>query len=460
MPNQQDVFTSMPIPKALAKMALPAILSQLITLVYNYADAYFIGRTGNAYMVAAASIVGVLFFITNALSNLFSVGAGSLVSRLLGRGEAEQCAPASAFGLYGAILLALCYSGACWLLEDTILRLLGASEYTYGFAASYLRIVVIFGALPATLSMTLSQLLRSEGRSSEASFGLALGGVSNIVLDPILMFVVFPAGQEVAAAGLATTLSNCISLVYFILTLHRRRSASVLGFAPRQAIRGARYAREILFVGFPSALSSLLSCLATIVLNHMVSRYGDIPLAAIGIVKKIDLLPANIGMGLCQGMMPLVAYHYAAKDHARMHEAISCARRWGVLSALCCVAVFEPFARPIVRLFLSNEEALLLGTRFLRICCLATPMMFCSFQMIFAFQAMGQGKQALLLSACRQGLFNVPLLFLLRYLFGLDGLVWTQVVSETLTVLAAAVIYTRFSRSLRAARMEKTDTKD
>lgn len=246
----------MPVPSALMSLAVPTILSQLVTMIYNVADTYFIGRTGNPLMVAAASLTYTLFFVMNSLSNLFGVGGGSLVSRLLGEGKPEEAKKVSSFSFYTTISVALLYSLACLIFMDPLLRFLGASEKTIGFGREYVLWVVVVGAIPTTLAMTMAHLLRSEGYAKQASFGLAFGGILNIFLDPLFMFVIMPDGMEVAGAAIATLLSNVVTLIYFFIIFARLRGKTVLFISPRDILPNKEYIGPIFAVGFPSAIGS------------------------------------------------------------------------------------------------------------------------------------------------------------------------------------------------------------
>lgn len=449
MQENKALFATMPIPKALAKLAVPTIISQLITMIYNLADTFFIGSTNNHEMVAAASISFVLFFAINALANLFGVGGGSLISRLLGRGEDAEAKAVCAYSFWGTIAISLVYSLAALFFMDPLLRLIGASSSTIGYARQYTLWVIVIGGVPTTLALLMSHILRSEGYANLSSFGLTLGGILNIILDPLFMFVIFEPGYEVLGAGIATMLSNTITLIYFSLVFFVMRNRALISVSLRDAVRGASYSGEVLKVGFPSALGTMLACLSNVCINNLVSSYGDYEMAAVGIVKKIDMLPLNVGMGLCQGMMPLVAYNYASRDYKRMREAARCARIAGMLFAAVCVICFEVFAREIVLIFIKDEQTVKLGTEFLRIMCLATPLMVSNIQYSYTFQAMGKGKESLLLSACRQGLVNIPLLFILNYFFLINGVLWTQLVADVLTFIVSAVMYASFNRALQ-----------
>ena len=448
MQKNKEIFETMSPGRALATLAIPSIISQLITMIYNLADTFFIGMTNDPYKVAAASLSFALVFVMNALSNLFGIGGGSLISRLLGKKQDEEAKKVCSFSFYGAFALAGLYALFSLIFREPLLRFVGASDNTIGYASEYMMYTVTIGAIPTMLSVTMAHLLRSEGYAARASFGLGFGGILNMILDPLFMFVLLPAGNEVAGAAIATLISNVCVLIFFIITFMRLRGKTVLSLAPKFIRSGAKYIGQICAVGFPSAVSSALASVSNMTINRLIVGYGDIPLAAMGIVKKIDMLPLNVGMGLCQGMMPLVAYNYAAKNYERMRAFTRAARNAGIVFALACVLCFEIFAGQIVALFIEEPETLRYGTNFLRICCLFTPIMVCNFQMNYTFQAMGKGTHSLLLAASRQGLVNIPLLFLMNYLFGLYGVTWTQIISDSITFIIGMSLYRNVYKKL------------
>lgn len=450
--DKQELFETMPIGKALLTMAIPTIISQLITMIYNLADTFFIGMSNDPYKVAAASVVGVLYFMLNGLANLFGVGGGSLLSRLLGEKRQDDARRVGAFSIYGSLGVAAVYSLVCLLFTEPLARLLGASDNTVGYASSYLFWVVVVGGIPSTLGLTMSHLLRSAGYSKESGTGLAIGGISNILLDPLFMFVLLPAGNEVAGAAIATLLSNCITLVYFLLTYYRLRGKTVLTISPKYAHLEKKLIGAILSIGLPSALTALLANLTNIIKNNLTAGYGDVELAAYGIVMKADMLPLNIGMGLCQGMMPLVAYNYAAKNYPRMRSFTRAAQISGMATACFFIVLFEIFAPQIIWVFIRDEATIAYGTSFLRIACLATPFMISNFQKIYCLQAMGKGKESLILGVCRQGLLAIPILFVLNHFVGLYGVVTAQVISDGLTFILSTFIYRRVYNRLQELR--------
>ena len=439
----REIFETWQVPRALAKMAIPTIVSQLITLVYNVADTWFIGQTNNPYMVAASSLVLTVFLMTTGIANRFGVGGGSLVVRLLGRNDEDEAEKVASLSLVMAAASSLVFSILCFLFMNPLLRLLGASDNTIGFARQYLMFVVVIGCFPTVLANTMSSMVRNIGYSREAGFGLGMGGVLNVILDPLFMFVVFPDGYQVMGAAVATMLSNFITLAYFIFVYKKLEGKTVLAL-PRSIEKIRRESMGSLFsVGIPAAMSLLLFDLCNIVINRLASGHGDIELAAIGIVLKVERLPLNIGIGICLGMTPLVAYNYASKNHKRMKDFFRTARLVGLIVSVLCVVFYRICAPYIIGAFISDADTVRFGTQFLQSRCFATPFMFLSFHMVHFMQAVDRGKVSFLLAVIRQLCLNIPLLFFLNMFFGMNGIVWTQLTADFINVVISYVIYAR-----------------
>ncbi len=446
--SKTELFERVPVGRALFTMAIPTIVSQLITMIYNLADTFFIGMSNDPYKVAAASVVGILFFMLNSLSNLFGVGGGSLLSRLLGEKRENDARRVGAFSIYGSLAIATIYSLVCLMFTEPLARLLGASDNTVAYASSYLFWVVVVGGIPSTLGLTMSHLLRSAGYSKESGIGLAIGGIANIILDPLFMFVLLPAGNEVTGAAVATLLSNVISLIYFLFAYYKLRGRAPLSLSPKLVKIEAYLVRQVFSIGLPSALTALLANITAIIKNNLTANYGDIELAAYGIVVKADMLPLNIGMGLCQGMMPLVAYNYASGNYPRMRAFARAAQVSGIIAAASFILVSELFAPHIIGIFIKDSATVAFGEDFLRIACLATPFMISNFQKIYCLQAMGKGKESLILGILRQGAFAIPTLVLMNHFVGLYGVVASQLISDAITFVISTLIYRKVYREI------------
>jgi len=441
------IFEQLPVPSALKTMVVPTIFSQIIVLIYNMADTFYIGRTDNPYMVAAASLILPVFNITLCLAGLAGIGGGTLISRLLGKGRAEEAKKVSCFCIYLAIAITFLFSASIALFMEPLLRFLGAGDNIFQYASQYTFCVIVLGGIPTVLSNVLSNLIRSTGLSREASIGITMGGLVNIALDPLFMFVLLPGGYEVLGVGIATCLSNCMACIYFFTILIRIRKESVITFNVRVGMPERRSVASVFLVGIPGALSTLLFDLDYVVIDKLMVAYSDFSLAAIGIVLKVERLPLNVGIGICQGMMPLVAYNYAAGNKIRMDETIRCSRKLGLCIAAFSIVLYELFARYIIRFFIADATTVTLAIRFLRIRVLATPLMFLSFFTVHLFQAFGKGNRALFLGVMRWAVFNIPMLFLLNYLFGMFGIVASQVTADTLTVLLSFYVYHTYRKN-------------
>ena len=453
--GRKELFESMPVGSALMTMAIPTIISQLINLVYNMVDTIYIGRTGDAYKTAAVTLAFTIFMMTIALSNLFGIGGGSLMARLSGSGKADRAKSVCAFSFYGAIGIAIFYSLLVGFFLNPLLILLGASENTLAFARQYLIVVVVIGNVPVILSAVAAHLLRNSGYSRQASVGLSGGGILNILLDPVFMFVILPKGQEVLGAALATLIANTAACIYLVLTLRRLSRESALSCSLQDMRRIRREeVRELFSVGVPSAFLTGLFDLANIVLNSLMSGHGDLELAAIGIVMKAERLPNAINVGICQGMLPIVAYNYSSGNHRRMQDVIRTARIFGLCVSGVTLLMFEACSPWICRIFLStktgNAEAALttigLAVVFLRVRCLASPLQFLNYNSSFYMQAVGYGSGTLMHACFRELVFYIPFMYLFNSLAGTDGLVRALIAGEGCGAAFALFLIARWNR--------------
>lgn len=447
--ESREIFETLPIPKALKAMAVPTVISQIIVLIYNLADTFYVGQTNNPYMVAATSLILPVFNITLSLASLTGVGGGSLISRLLGENRHDEAKKVSSFSIYLSIAVTAVFSALMAIFMKPILNLLGAGENTYLFAKQYALCVIVFGGVPTVLSNVLSNLLRSVGVSKQAGFGITMGGLINIALDPLFMFVILPKGYEILGVGIATCLSNCIACIYFLCIIYKIRKNSVISLSIKLGLPERKSISSIFNVGIPSALATLLFDLDYIVIDKLMVAYGDISLAAIGIVLKAERLPLNVGIGICQGMMPIVAYNYSSKNYKRMNDTVKYSRNVGLITAAISIVFYEILARYIIRLFIADAQTVLLGTDFLRIRILATPLMFLSFFTVHIFQAFGKGNKALFLGIMRWAVFNIPMLFILNSIIGMYGIVWSQITADIFTVALSIYVYRKYKTDLK-----------
>ena len=242
-------------------------------------------------------------------------------------------------------------------------------------------------------------------------------------------------------AGAATCLSNCVSCTYFIAVVLRSGRGAVITFNPRAGLPSRESVAGVFAVGLPSAVTTFLFDLDYVILDRLMVSYHNLALAAIGIVLKVERFPLNVGVGICQGMMPLAGFNYSAGNAKRLRDIIRLSLGAGLVIAAASIALYELFAPELMRLFLEGGEAVSLGASFLRVRVLATPLMFISFFTVYLFQALGKGGTATGLAVVRWLGFNIPMLYILNAAFGMYGLVWSQVTADSLTVLVSLAVY-------------------
>ncbi|MDO5134390.1 MAG: MATE family efflux transporter, partial [Eubacteriales bacterium] len=442
--KNRDLFEKMPIPRALAAMAVPTVISQLIVLIYNMADTFYIGRTNNPYMVAGAALILPIFNVCIAVANIAGTGGGTLIARLMGAKDPKSARRVASFSIWFSVFFALFFSVMTAVFMRQLLTFLGASPQTFDYARQYCTCVIVVGAVPTITAMTMGNLLRNVGCSRQAGLAISMGGILNIILDPLFMFVLLPPGHEILGAGIATALSNTITCTNFICLILRLHNP-ILHFSLREGLPVREHLASFFGVGIPAALGPFLFDLDYIFLDRLMAAHSDIALAAIGIVLKAERLPLNVGIGLCLGMVPLAAYNYSAGNLPRMQSVLRATRLTGIVIGLASIALYEFFAPNLIRIFIGDAATVALGSDFLRIRALATIMMFLSFIYVYYFQALGHGRVGLFLVVMRWLMINIPMLFLLDRLFGLYGLAWSQFVSDTIVALLSWMIYRLYS---------------
>lgn len=434
----------MPVPKAVATLAIPTVISQAVTMIYNLADTFFIGQIGDPYMVAAVSLVSPWFNLLTALGNLFGIGGSSLISRMLGAHNHGDIRFVSAFSIWGGAAATLVFSAATYFQRDVLLDFLGASRQTMEYAESYMFWVVVLGGAPTVVSLVLGHLLRSEGFALQASAGMMFGGVLNVALDPLLIFVI---RMDVTGAAVATALSNTASVIFFSVQYFRLGEKAAVSLNP--IFFTIRFVRPVFSVGLASALATALGNMSNMVMVRLAAGYGDIPVAAYGIVKRIDQVSLNVCMGLCQGFMPLVGYNYASGNYRRMRDVSVFSWKTALVISACFITCFAVFAHGIMHLFIPEIRTSTLGASFLRIACLAVPLTSINFLISYTLKAMGKGAKSAILTFSRQGLLNIPLLIIMNITIGLYGMIWTQLAVEVIMLPVSFLMYRHTLRELR-----------
>ena len=441
------LFEKAPVPRAVAELAVPTVISQVIAMIYNMADTFYVGQLGDPDQVAAVSLAAPMALLLTALSNLFGIGGSALMSRALGAKKPERAALVSSFSFYASLCLAVLAALLVLIFRGTVLKLIGADESTAGYTGRYLTWVFILGGVPSLLSMSLAHLVRADGAPRQASIGLSLGGVLNIFLDPIFIFE-RGFGLGVTGAAVATFISNLVTLAYFFAYLYRKRDTTAICISPKKLSFDGEICTSVITTGLPGTLQTLLASVSNAVLNNLAAPYGSTAIAAFGVAKKLDTIPMNISIGLAQGVMPFLGYNFSARKYDRLKGATRFTLFIAVAFSVFCVVLFEIFTEPLIRIFINDPATVAYGRTILRIMCIATPLMAVGFLMITMFQASGKPKQGLILSVCRKGAVDIPLMLLMSAIWPLYGLACVQPMTEGIAMAIALIFYAKFKKQL------------
>lgn len=446
MKDNTRLFRDMPVSKAVLSLALPTVISQIITVIYNMADTLFIGQLNDPDQVAAATVSMSMFIFMTALANLFGIGGASKISRCLGANDRQGAKACASFCLWGATAVALVFGVVLFLARGWFLPLLGASGKVYDYACSYLFWTVTIGAVPTVLNETLAHLVLSEGYSGQAAFGVALGGILNIVLDPLFIFVF---RLEIAGAAIATMLSNAVATTYFLVLIARKRGEMNVGFSkwrklPKGIVSG------VLLSGLPSFLSSFLASFSGSMLSRLTASYSSEAIAGAGIAKKIDLLAYAVAQGMTQGVLPLIGYNYACGNRKRMLGAVKTTLAYALSVACVMMLALFFFAEPLTRCFIEDSTTVTYGRDFLKIICWICPATAINFMCLTVFQTTERPVQPVILTFLRKGAVDVPLMFLLEHVLGFEGIGWAILAAEWVALVAALAMLLPCLRKMRA----------
>ena len=438
---QFDKMTRTPIPRLVMGLAVPTILSMLITSIYNLADTFFVGQISTSAS-GAVGVVSSLMAVIQAVGFMLGHGAGSVISRSLGSGDApaaSRFASTSFFTAVGAGA-ALGVFGIAGLTP--LMRLLGSTETILPHARAYAFYILL--AAPFMMSsLVMNNILRYEGKASFAMVGLVTGGVLNMALDPVF---IFGLGMGAGGAGLATGLSQMVS--FGILLSMYLRGKTVSRLALRFYTRSRRDIVTILTTGLPSFGRQGLASFASMMLNVAARPYGDAAVAAMSIVSRIFQFLLSVALGVGQGFQPVASYNYGARKFHRVRQAclFTIGASFVLMTALAAVCYVNGEA--LVRLFRDDGAVTAIALPAFRWQCAATllqPVLVCGNML---FQSVGKAGRATFLSCCRQGIFFIPLILALPRAFGLAGVQYSQPIADALSFVVAVPFMAQFLAEL------------
>lgn len=445
-----EIFRDAPVPKAVLSNAIPSVISMIMVLIYNLADTFFISQTKDPLMVAAVSVATPAFLIFMAVGMIFGIGGTSLISRTMGTGDKEKAKYISSFCFWTGMGIGVLAMVLIWIFNEPVCRLVGASDNTVGYASQYLGIVAV--CIPfLIISGIFSNVIRAEGDSKTAMMGMVIGNLLNVVLDPVMILVL---DWGVQGAAVATVIGNSFAALYYIRYLVSGRSA--LSIRMKDYRVGNGIAGGVFAIGIPASLNNILMSVSNIFINNVMSKYGDMAVAGLGVATKVNMIVVTLLLGFGMGIQPLLGYCYGAGNKKRYMESLKFSLLFAFGMSTVLTVVCYAFAGPLVTAFLQDGEAYSFGFTFSRRYILSGPIVGFLFVFINAIQATGASIPALILSVSRQGLIFIPVLYLFDGIFGEAQMVaMTQPVTDYLATALAFILfvitYKKYIRHLPSA---------
>ena len=440
--DEKELMGNMKISKAVMKMAVPSVISSLVTVVYNMADTFFVGQTGDPLQVAAVSLTNPIFILLMAFANMLGMGGSAVLSMALGAQNKKRAANVSAFVTYASLIIGIVFTAVLILFMDPILKIFGADAQTYEFAAGY-TFHISYCAPFIIWSAAASFIVRAEGASKEAMFGSMIGTIANIVLDPIFISVL---DQGTAGAAIATTIGNVLTSAYYLWYFLKK--SRVLSVSPKNMKIREGICIQTCSSGLPTAIFSVLMSVSTIVLNQLLVEYGNNPVAAIGIVLKANMFITFLQMGIANGIQPLLGYNYGSGNMERFRGVESFTKKCCIIAGIIATVLFFIFREPIIRLFISDSDVIAYGVKMLTAYMLSGPVIGILFVNMNCMQSVGHAFPATVLSVLRQGILLIPLLYLLKALFGLNGVILGQSLTDYLAVILSVFLWRRIRKTV------------
>ena len=403
-----EIFRNAPVPKAVISNVIPSIISMIMVLVYNLADAFFIGQTKDALMFAAVSLATPVFLIFMAIGMLFGIGGTSFISRSLGQGDFDKAKKISSFCFWTGLVVGIISTIAIVIFAEPISWGVGASEESIEYTKQYLEIVAL-GIPFLIMSNIFSNVLRAEGHAKTAMAGVIIGNLVNIIFDPIM---ILGFKWNVAGAAIATVLGNLVSAVFYLI--HLLSPKTMLSIKPKHYRAGHGIAAGVFAIGVPASLNSILMSASNIIINNVMKDYGDMAVAGLGVAMKVNMIVVMLLIGLGTGIQPLLGYCFGARNRKRYFAVLKFSILLAfILSAIMtCVCYFG--ANGLVSAFLEDADAYDFGFQFSRIYILSGPILGQLFVFINAIQSTGAALPSLILSISRQGLLYLPILFIIN----------------------------------------------
>lgn len=433
--NESNIYylKESPIRKSIVHLSIPMMVGISATTIYNLINAYFIGLIHDTNMMSAITLAMPITLILMAVGNMFGVGGGTFITRLLGSGDTKKGRKVAGYSFYASIILGIIIGIIAIIFMKPFVHLLGADSQTILYTTQYSTILFAGGAA-FILNFALEQLVRSEGASKESMYGMFISVAVSIVLDALLILVF---NLHVIGAGISIVLANIASSTYYVWFLENK-SDSLKGFLKHFKI-SVKDQLEVYKIGVSELFKSAFMIVTTLLLNNFSAEYGDNVVASFGIAVRITQLPEFLTMGLFLGAMPLFAYSFSAHNTKRLKEALKEVSLWiGGISIVFALVAYL-LRVPVLSLFTSDPRVIQVGLTILTAQLISS--VFNGFSGLFTgiFQASGLGAQTGVMSTI-QGTFFIPVVLLLHHFYGLNGLIWSMTITEGIAFVAGIIM--------------------
>lgn len=439
--DESYYFEKASVQEAIAYMALPLMLGMCVNTLYSITDAYFIGMLNQTVMLAAVVLALPLTTLLMALGEIFGTGGGTYISRLLGEKNREDARTAAAVAFYLSLSAGFLFIACALPMLQPILQILGTDNSTAGATRDFIMILIL-GSPLVIGNFALEQIVRAEGASVISMNGMILSVLINILLDPVLIFF---CHLNITGAAMATVVANCAAVAYYLWYLERK-SPVLSGFTGRFRA-DLMIVKEIFSVGISAFILSMFLLISCLVLNNVAAKYGDFVVAGFGISLRVVQVSELIAMGMCMGIVPLVAYSYAARNISRMKTII----RITAISMAALILILSLFVylfrTEVIEVFTRDPEVLSTGISILSAMLISS--FFAGFSSLYIniFQATGKARQATAMSVVHGSLF-IPIIYGMGVLFGLEGIIWSLAVTEILTCFIGSMMYLWLGREI------------
>lgn len=415
-------MTTEKVPKLICSMAVPTIISMLVTTFYNMADTFFVGKINNQATAAVGVVFSVMTLI-QALGFFFGHGSGNYISRKMGERDYEDAEKMASFSFFTCFLVGIFVAIVGIIFMKPLAIWLGSTDTILPYTLEYMRIILL-GTPFIMSSFVLNNQLRYQGSAMYAMVGIVLGAVINIVLDPLLIFVL---DMGISGAALATVVSQIASFILLIIGCNKGENIHI---TLKKCKFRARFLKEILRGGAPSLFRQGLVSIASIALNNLAANYGDVVVAAMSVVSRITMFANSALIGFGQGYQPVCGMNYGAKLFKRVREGFWFCVKYAIIFLVFVSVLAYIFAPELVSLFRDDIEVIKIGTEVLRYQCLAFPLSAVIVLTNMMLQSTGKGIWAIIVASARQGFFFIPIAVIMSFQFGLKGLEISQTIAD------------------------------